>query len=79
MFPFRMLITALTWIVRCCPNDDVENDDGNINGNGKEEYWKLMTKLIRRYIDDQDEFGDTDEAFRIRYDHLTKEVRELKK
>ena len=39
----------------------------------------MMTMLIRRYIDDQDEFGDTDEAFRIRYDHLTKEVREQKK
>ena len=69
---------ALTWIGRCCPNDDVENADGNINGNGKEEYWKLMTKLIRRYIDDQDEFADMDEAFRIQFERLTKEVRELK-
>ena len=78
MFPFRMLITALTWIGRCCPNDDVENADGNINGNGKEEYRKLMTKLIRRYIDNRDEFADMDEAFRIQFERLTKEVRELK-
>ena len=37
-----------------------------------------MTMLIGRYIDDHDEFVDRDEALRIRYDHLTKEVRELK-
>ena len=39
---------------------------------------KLMTMLIRRYIDDQDEFADMDEAFRIQFERLTKEVRELK-
>ena len=63
-----MIVMAVTSLGRCCPNTNVENADGGGNDdNGKEEYQKLMKKLIRRYIDDQ---ADIDDAFRKQFERL---------
>ena len=73
-----MIVMTVTWLGRCCPNTDtdVENTDAGFYDSGRVEYRKLMTKLVRRYIDDQDEFAD--DAFRIQFERLTKDVKELK-
>ena len=64
---------------KCCDKTDIEDGVGGVTAGGDEQdYFKLMSKLIRRYIDDQDEFADMDAALRIKFERLTKEMNELK-
>ena len=80
-----MIVTSLTSLGRKCRSEPDMEDGVEVATGGEVErnedgYQKLMSKLITRYIDDRDEFADTDmdAALRIQFERLTNKVDGLK-
>ena len=63
---------------RCAHEVNVEDVDAGVGREQDNKYQKLIRKLITRYVDDLDEFGDMDVALREQFDRLTCQIKELK-
>ena len=63
---------------KCRREINVEAVDAGGRGEQDDKYQKLIRKLLTRYEDDMDEFGDMDVALREQFDRVTSQIKELK-